>query len=171
MARWPKPRRRGNHCRKPHESREASTTRDSGSISASPSRSAISTADPAEAARAFGIDISLLRSNLARTPEERVRIAGENADLVRAIRGQAGRSGLLSKVEAVRGAEIRFVVVGELAAAAHGSARVPSRLEIVLDRAPDNLERLSAFTTSPDEPADVDPLDRVEGIGDYTESG
>lgn len=44
------------------------------------------TGDPIAAAREYGIDISLLQSNLMRTPEERLRNAGENAELVRRIR-------------------------------------------------------------------------------------
>ena len=42
--------------------------------------------DPLARASEFGIDISLLRSNLQRTPEERLRNAGENAELVRRLR-------------------------------------------------------------------------------------
>jgi len=49
-------------------------------------RPARSTSDPIEAAREYGIDISLLKSNLLRTPEERLRNAGANAELVRRLR-------------------------------------------------------------------------------------
>lgn len=48
-------------------------------------------ADPLAAAREYGIDLSLLRSNLLRTPEERLRIAGRNAEFIRRLRGTAGR--------------------------------------------------------------------------------
>lgn len=47
--------------------------------------------DPIAVAREYGIDISLLQSNLMRTPEERIRLAGANAELVSRIRGKAGR--------------------------------------------------------------------------------
>lgn len=47
--------------------------------------------DPIEAARDYGIDISLLQSNLARTPEQRLRIAGRNSEFLSRIRGKAGR--------------------------------------------------------------------------------
>jgi hypothetical protein len=45
--------------------------------------------DPIAAAREYGIDISLLQSNLLRTPEERVRIAGANAAFARRFQGLA----------------------------------------------------------------------------------
>jgi hypothetical protein len=47
--------------------------------------------DPIAAARAYGIDISLLQSNLLRTPEERVRLGGANAELMRRLHGAAAR--------------------------------------------------------------------------------
>lgn len=47
--------------------------------------------DPITIAREYGIDISLLQSNLLRTPEERLRIAGRNAAFIGRIRGTAGR--------------------------------------------------------------------------------
>lgn len=45
--------------------------------------------DPIAIAREYGVDISLLRSNLLRTPEERLRIAGALAEFAKKIRGQA----------------------------------------------------------------------------------
>ncbi len=56
-----------------------------------PQTASWSLTDPIEAARAYGIDISLLLSNLRLTPEERIRKASENAEFVRSIRGKAGR--------------------------------------------------------------------------------
>ncbi len=47
--------------------------------------------DPISFARDYGIDISLLESNLRRTPEERLRIASANADFLRKFRGSAAR--------------------------------------------------------------------------------
>jgi hypothetical protein len=44
-----------------------------------------------EDARGYGIDISLIRSSLARTVEERLRAADENAEFIRALRGRRGR--------------------------------------------------------------------------------
>jgi hypothetical protein len=45
--------------------------------------------DSIAAAREYGIDISLLQSNLLRTPEERLRIAGANVEFARRFRGAA----------------------------------------------------------------------------------
>jgi len=45
--------------------------------------------DPIAAAREYGIDISLLQSNLMRTPEERLRFGGRNAEFIRRLRGKA----------------------------------------------------------------------------------
>ena len=47
--------------------------------------------DPIEYAREYGIDISLLESNLQRTPEERLRIASANSEFIRRFRGSASR--------------------------------------------------------------------------------
>jgi hypothetical protein len=51
----------------------------------------------------------------------------------------------------LHGANVRFVIVGGLAATVHGSARLTQDLDIVYDRASDNLERLVA-ALSPLEP-------------------
>ena len=48
-------------------------------------------ADPIAFAREYGIDISLLESNLRRTPEERLRTASANSDFIRSFRGSAAR--------------------------------------------------------------------------------
>lgn len=48
-------------------------------------------ANPIEYARQYGIDISLLESNLQRTPEERLRIASANSEFIRRFRGSASR--------------------------------------------------------------------------------
>jgi len=44
---------------------------------------------------------------------------------------------------ALAAAEVRFIIVGGAAATAHGSARLTQDLDIVYDRHPDNLERIS----------------------------
>jgi hypothetical protein len=47
-----------------------------------------------------------------------------------------------SLVEALVGADVDFIVVGGLAAAAHGSPRVTQDIDVVYSRTPENLERL-----------------------------
>jgi hypothetical protein len=44
---------------------------------------------------------------------------------------------------ALAGAQARFIIVGGAAATAHGSARLTLDLDIVYDREPDNLQRIS----------------------------
>lgn len=42
--------------------------------------------DPLEAGARFGIDVSLIESSLMRTPEERVRLASDNAEFIQKLR-------------------------------------------------------------------------------------
>lgn len=94
------------------------------------------------------------------------------------------------------GAGIRFAVVGGVAAAAHGSARVTNDLDVCYDDAEDNVERLATLLASWDayprgieralpfymdvrqfrvQPSmtlttregDIDVLAQVSGIGDF----
>lgn len=96
-------------------------------------------------------------------------------------------------------AQVRFVVVGGLAGAAHGSGRVTDDLEICYDLATDNVERLASllvrwdayprgaelglpffmdvrqFRTTPimtltTSDGYIDVLDRIDGIGGYHEA-
>ena len=50
-----------------------------------------------------------------------------------------------SMLQGLTRARVRFVVVGGVAAAAHGSAQVTNDLEICYDTAPDNIARLAAL--------------------------
>jgi len=54
-------------------------------------RPAKSAGGPIQAAREYGIDISLLESNLRRSPEQRLRLASANSDFIRGFRGKAAR--------------------------------------------------------------------------------
>ena len=103
---------------------------------------------------------------------------------------------LLSMVVGLQEAGVRFVLVGGLAATAHGASRVTDDLDICYDRERDNLEQLATLLASwnaypremePGLPffmdartlrntsiltlrtrqGDIDLLDRVEGVGDY----
>jgi hypothetical protein len=54
-------------------------------------------------------------------------------------------------LRALAEAQVRFIIVGGAAATAHGSARLTQDLDLVYDRAPDNLRRLVA-ALGPHEP-------------------
>ncbi|HEU4557043.1 MAG TPA: hypothetical protein VFS20_04310 [Longimicrobium sp.] len=92
--------------------------------------------------RAYGIDISLLRSCLERPPEERLRMAcGNTTAIARIRRRSADYVGLLDRLLA---SNARFVVVGSMAAAAQGSAYIPNDLDICVDTTPENVEVLAS---------------------------
>jgi hypothetical protein len=100
-----------------------------------------------------GFDISLLRSCLERTPESRLRLACGNATCVAHVRRRpADFETLLDRL--VSG-EARFVLVGSMAAAAHGSAYVPNDLDLCYESGDDNLERLARVLN----PINPQPLD------------
>ncbi len=101
-------------------------------------------------------------------------------------------------VRGLVGADARFVVIGGVAARAHGSTRITEDLDICYDTAQDNLKRLTALlaewrayprgvdeglpfimdsqtlasspilTLTTDE-GDLDLIDVVEGVGDFAQ--
>jgi hypothetical protein len=104
-----------------------------------------------------------------------------------------------SMLQGLTAARVRFVVVGGVAAAAHGSAHVTNDLDVCYDSAPDNVARLATllaeweayprgveqglpffmderqFRTTPlmtltTREGDLDVLDRVAGVGDYAKA-
>lgn len=103
---------------------------------------------------------------------------------------------LLGMADRLTAAGVRFVVIGGLAARAHGSARITEDLDICYDPAPDNVKRLAAllaewhaylrgvepglpftmdertFRTTPvmtliTDHGAIDVMDRVPGVGEY----
>ena len=99
-------------------------------------------------------------------------------------------------IRALTHADIRFVVIGGVAATVQGSARFTNDIDICYDTAPDNVDRLvailrswnaylrgvepglpfvldaRAFRTTPlmtltTDVGDIDVLDLVPGVGDY----
>ena len=102
-------------------------------------------------------------------------------------------------LQGLTAARVRFVVVGGVAAAAHGSAHVTNDLDICYDATPANVARLAALLaewkayprgvdrglpffmdqrqfrttrimTLTTREGDLDVLDRVAGVGDFAES-
>jgi predicted nucleotidyltransferase len=99
-------------------------------------------------------------------------------------------------IRALTRADIRFVVIGGVAATVQGSARLTNDIDICYDTSPDNVDRLvtllqdwnaylrgverglpfildaRAFRTTPlmtltTDVGDIDVLDMVPGVGDY----
>lgn len=104
-----------------------------------------------------------------------------------------------SMLRGLTSARIRFVVIGGLAARAHGSPRLTDDLDVCYDTAPANLDRLAALLAGWESyPRGIEPglpffmdvrqlrttpvmtlttgegyldlLDRVEGVGGYAEA-
>jgi predicted nucleotidyltransferase len=69
-------------------------------------------------------------------------------------------------IEALCRSEVRFVLVGGVAATLHGSARLTQDVDVVYAHDADNLARISNFTlaTSAEE---IDLLSEIAGVGDY----
>ncbi|HEX8243401.1 MAG TPA: hypothetical protein VF541_07900 [Longimicrobium sp.] len=98
--------------------------------------------NPIRAAREYGLDLSLLTSALERSPEDRLISAAENAGCVRALRGESQRTNLLGMLHTLARDEVRFILVGGLAASAHGSAYLTTDLDICYDTEAKNVARL-----------------------------
>jgi hypothetical protein len=110
------------------------------------------------AAKDFGIDLTLLLRMLELTPTERLqKLASAQAfaqELQTAMRAegrkqsaQSGEPGPRNDFEQILkilcGAEVRLVMVGDLALAAYGRFPAALLLELSYDRSRDNLERLA----------------------------
>ena len=55
-----------------------------------------------------------------------------------------------SLIRVLRNGEVDFIVVGGVAAVAHGSARLTQDLDVVYERSPENLQRLARALASHD---------------------
>jgi hypothetical protein len=105
-----------------------------------------------------GVDLTLLRENLRRSPEQRWEDARRGAGLFGAFRrpGRKGagvragdeRSGPMFDPAAIVGRlveqRVEFVVIGGLAMIAHGSAYLTRDLDVCYSRTPANLAALVA---------------------------
>ena len=110
------------------------------------------------AAKEFGVDLTLLVRMLELTPTERLRrladaqafmhklqIARESDGRIEnAVSAEPEpRSGFELILKALADAEVRFVMVGDLVAGAHGPAHATYVLELCYDRSHDNIDRLA----------------------------
>lgn len=109
------------------------------------------------AAREYGYDMSLMKSCVAYSPITRInsaqpiflspaasRVRERPADPARSSSSPRPDAPVVEMLRELARAELRFIVIGGVAAQLHGSARVTKDLDILYDTAPDNLHRLSA---------------------------
>jgi transcriptional regulator with XRE-family HTH domain len=96
-------------------------------------------------AAGLGVDRSLIRASLGRTPEERIRTAGAAAQSLAPFWRDSRPAEFMP--EAVIGLlgrhDVRYVLIGAMAAITRGSPLVTQAIDICYDREPGNLERLA----------------------------
>ncbi|MBA3579698.1 MAG: hypothetical protein H0W42_06930 [Gemmatimonadaceae bacterium] len=106
------------------------------------------------AAREYGYDIGLLKHSVAEAsryqlPNAQPAYAGRGSTYVREARDVPGDRRIapeaVTMLRQLATYEVRFVVIGGVAAQLHGSARITKDLDILYDTAPDNIERLAAL--------------------------
>ncbi len=116
-----------------------------------------------EAAKKFGVDLTLTLRNLTLTPEERVKEmenALQFAENLRVPNSNAMTTNFEAALTALADAGVTFIVVGAYAAYAQGANQITRDLDICYERTPENLRRL-ALALSPFHP-------RLRGVPDDT---
>ncbi len=102
--------------------------------------------DPIERAQKLGIDVESLRASRGESAGARIlRLRGERAAGGRAGAAREDAPRLLELLASLVKAQIRFVLVGDVAAMAHGSPRVAPRLEVCFDPEKENVDVLVAL--------------------------
>jgi predicted nucleotidyltransferase len=100
----------------------------------------------AAAARDFGIDLSLTVSNLRLTPEERIKRLDESQASIKELRkASLNRKAMDEAVAALKllsEFDVEFVVIGGVAAGAHGLSNVGFDVDICYSRTPANLAKV-----------------------------
>jgi hypothetical protein len=94
-----------------------------------------------------GIDRAVIRENLRKSHEERLLTLERTIAFIRRLHSPSSRPATTqfkALLTTLRENDVSFVIVGGLAAALHGAARVTYDLDIVYDRSPDNLQHLVA---------------------------
>ncbi|MGI9140716.1 MAG: hypothetical protein ACR2GJ_06385, partial [Gemmatimonadaceae bacterium] len=106
------------------------------------------------AAREYGYDIGLLKHSVAEAssyhlPPAQPAYAGPGSTYVREGRDVPGDRRIapeaVTMLRQLASHDVRFVVIGGVAAQLHGSARLTKDLDILYDTAPDNIERLAGL--------------------------
>ena len=148
-------------------------------------------------ARQYGIDLGLIQSALARTPAERLAMLEANS--LPAGDAEEAEVSFASMLGGLIAGKVRFIVVGGLAAAAHGSSRVTNDLDICYDALDganlvalarllaswkayprgvetglpfimdDRTLRGAPILTLTSSEGDIDVMDRIAGVGPYAD--
>lgn len=102
----------------------------------------------AAAARDFGIDLSLTVSNLRLTPEDRIKRLDESQASMKELRKASLRRKAMDEVavapalKLLSAFDVDFVVIGGVAAGAHGLSNVGFDVDICYSRTPANLAKV-----------------------------
>lgn len=104
-------------------------------------------ADPVVELYKRGIDRTVIRENLRKSHEERLLTLERRIAFIRRLHSPGAppsTTQFRALLSVLSEHEVSFVIVGGVAAALHGAARVTYDLDIVYDRSPDNLRRVVA---------------------------
>jgi hypothetical protein len=99
-----------------------------------------------EAAKKYGVDLSLLVRSLTLTPDERVREAEDALLFAESLRATTDLPMITNFEAALRvlvDAEVNFIIVGAYAAYAHGANQLTRDLDLCYERTADNMKRLA----------------------------
>lgn len=100
-----------------------------------------------EAARKYGVDLTLTLRSLAMTAAERLQAMEDALEFVEELRGAANPShmnNLGTAVKALADAGVTFVIIGGFAAVVQGAIFLTRDLDICYERSHGNLKRLAA---------------------------
>jgi hypothetical protein len=116
-------------------------------VNAPSSTSLDSSVDPIVEAFKRGIDRTMLRENLRKSHEERLLTLEKRIAFIHRLHSPGSRPATTqfrALLSTLHEHDVSFVIVGGAAAALHGAARVTYDIDIVYDRAVENLQRIVA---------------------------
>lgn len=104
-----------------------------------------------EAAKQYGVDLTLNLRSLAMTPTERVQAMDDALEFMEELQRGAATPNHMNRlgtaVKALVDAGVNFVIIGGFAAVVQGATFLTRDLDICYERSPENLKRLvAAFT-------------------------
>ncbi len=100
-----------------------------------------------EAAREYGVDLTLNLRSLAMTPAERVQAMADAVGFMEELQHGTANSSPLNNlgraIKALADADVNFVIIGGFAAVAQGATYLTRDLDICYERSPENMKRLA----------------------------